>query len=105
MPSKEIKSGYVCITGKPNVGKSSLINTITSNKTAIVSYKSQTTRNQIKAIYQDQFSKIIFIDTPGLHFAKNKLDLFLNSQVKQAYKQSDLVLLLVDLTKSLDDED
>jgi GTP-binding protein Era len=102
---KLIKSGYVCITGKPNVGKSTLINTILKRKIAITSYKPQTTRNQIKALYNDNNSSMMFIDTPGYHKSRNKLDDKLNSEIKSGYKLANVVLVLVDPTRELDDED
>jgi GTP-binding protein Era len=101
----KLHSGYVTITGKPNVGKSTLVNTIFKHKVAIVSYKPQTTRNQIKALYSDNDSSIMFIDTPGYHETRNKLDLFLNSEIKTSYKSADLAILLIDLTREIDAED
>lgn len=100
-----MKSGYVVITGKPNVGKSTFLNTIAKNKIAIVSNKPQTTRNQIKYVYKEHDVNICFIDTPGYHKEKNKLDLFLNSQIKNSYKNIDCALLLIDLTRNIDEED
>ena len=94
-----MKQCTVSIVGLPNVGKSTFLNKVIGKKVAIVSYKPQTTRNQIKSVYQDKRIKIMFCDTPGFHEPKNKLDSFLNSQVKQTFKQSDLVLLLIDVTK------
>lgn len=97
--------GYVAIVGKPNVGKSTLINSILNQKLAISSFKPQTTRNQIMGVYKDHNSHIIFIDTPGFHNPKNKLDLFLNSEVKKSLKVSDLCLFLLDPTREIDNED
>lgn len=94
-----MKQCTVSIVGLPNAGKSTFLNKVIGKKVAIVSYKPQTTRNQIKSVYQDKRIKIMFCDTPGFHEPKNKLDSFLNSQVKQTFKQSDLVLLLIDVTK------
>jgi GTP-binding protein Era len=102
---KQYKTGYVAITGKPNVGKSTLINTIVKRKVAITSYKPQTTRNKIKALYNDSDSSIMFIDTPGYHKSMNKLDDHLNSEIKSTYKVVDCVLLLIDPTRDLDEED
>lgn len=93
------KQCTVCIVGLPNAGKSTFLNNVLNKKVAITSYKPQTTRNQIKAVYQDKRIKILFCDTPGFHKPKNKLDSFLNSQVKQTFKQSDIVLLLIDACK------
>jgi GTP-binding protein Era len=102
---KELKTGYVAIVGKPNVGKSTLINTIMKRKVSIISYKPQTTRNQIKALYNDDSSSIMFIDTPGYHPSRNKLDERMNNEIKGSYKLADCTLLLIDLTRQIDDED
>ncbi|MDE7433777.1 MAG: GTPase Era [Mycoplasmoidaceae bacterium] len=99
------KTGSIAIVGKPNVGKSTLLNTIANKKVAIVSYKPQTTRNQIKHYFEDEKLNIVFIDTPGFHFARNKLDLFLNSEIKKTFKVVDLVLFLIDPTRPIDEED
>lgn len=97
------KQCTVAIVGLPNAGKSTFLNKVMKQKVAIVSYKPQTTRNQIKSIYEDDRIRICFTDTPGFHEPKNKLDSFLNSQVKQTFKQSDLVLLLIDASKDNED--
>jgi len=93
------KQCTVTIVGLPNAGKSTFLNKVMGSKVAIVSYKPQTTRNQIKSVYEDKRIRICFTDTPGFHEPKNKLDSFLNSQVKQTFKKSDLVLLLIDPTR------
>ncbi len=93
------KQCTVAIVGLPNAGKSTFLNKVMKQKVAIVSYKPQTTRNQIKSVYEDDRIRICFTDTPGFHEPKNKLDSFLNSQVKQTFKQSDLVLLLIDASR------
>lgn len=100
-----MKSGYVVITGKPNVGKSTFLNHLAKKKIAIVTNKPQTTRNQIKYLYKADDINICFIDTPGYHKEKNKLDTFLNSQIKSSYKNVDCALLLIDLSRSVDEED
>jgi GTP-binding protein Era len=100
-----MKTGYVAITGKPNVGKSTFLNKLLNQKISITSPKPQTTRNQIKAIFSDGEYRLSFIDTPGYHDARNKLDLFLNSEIKSSYKIADVVLLFVDITRPIDDED
>ena len=101
----KIKTGTVVITGKPNVGKSTLINTIANKLIAITSPKPQTTRNKIKFTYNDDKNKIAFIDTPVYHIPNNKLDMFLNSEIKNAYKLADIALLVIDLTREIDQED
>ncbi len=93
------KQCTVAIVGLPNAGKSTFLNKAMKQKVAIVSYKPQTTRNQIKTVYEDDRIRICFTDTPGFHQPKNKLDSFLNSQVKQSFKQADLVLLLIDASR------
>ncbi len=99
------KYGTVVITGKPNVGKSTLINALAKKEVAIISKKPQTTRNQINYIYQDNKNEIAFIDTPGFHFSRNKLDDYLNLQIKNSYKYANIALLIVDLTREINDED
>ena len=94
------KQCTVTIVGLPNAGKSTFLNKAMKQKVSIVSYKPQTTRNQIKTVYEDGRIRICFTDTPGFHEPKNKLDSFLNSQVKQTFKQSDLTLLLIDASKN-----
>ena len=98
------KQCTVAIVGLPNAGKSTFLNNLIKHKVSIVSYKPQTTRNQIQAIYTNKNIDICFIDTPGFHQPKNKLDSFLNSQINQSFKQSDIVLLLIDLTRDSVDE-
>lgn len=106
MENTNFKSGFVSVIGRPNAGKSTLINHIVGEKISIISRKPQTTRNKILAIYQDEESQIILIDTPGVHTPKNKLG---NYMVKAAYSSladSDLILLIVDGNKgeaALDD--
>lgn len=100
-----MKYGVVSIVGKPNVGKSTLINNIFGKVMTISTHKPQTTRNMIELSYKDEDGLINFLDTPGLHNPKNKLDLFLNSEVKKSLKKSDFVLFLFDASRPFDDED
>lgn len=97
--------GTISIIGKPNVGKSSLINTIFDDKISIVNQKPQTTRNQISSEFVSDQYDIQFIDTPGFHNERNKLDAFLNSEVKTSLKSAELIYFLCDPTRLLDDED
>ena len=99
------KSGFVTIIGKPNVGKSTLLNRIINEKVAIVSPKPQTTRNKIIGILNDQDSQIVFIDTPGIHKSKNKLDEFMQDSIDNAMEGVDIILLVLDATKPIRDKD
>ncbi len=103
--NKEFKSGFVAIIGKPNVGKSTLLNQILKQKIVIVSPKAQTTRNKIQGIYTDDGSQIIFIDTPGFHKAKTELGKIMNEYVSSALSGVDAILFLIDATKKMDSED
>ncbi len=93
------KSGFVSIVGRANVGKSTLLNKILGEKVAIVSSKPQTTRTKIMGIHTEKDLQIIFIDTPGIHKAKNKLGEFMNKSAKQAAANVEVVLYMVDITK------
>ena len=91
-----MKVGVVSLVGRPNAGKSTLLNSIIKEKVAITSDKPQTTRNNIQGIYNDQDSQIVFVDTPGIHKPKNKLGKFLNRESYSSLEGVDLVLFLVD---------
>ncbi len=90
------KSGYVGIIGRPNVGKSTLINRIIGEKIAIMSNKPQTTRTKIMGIYNTDNSQVIFIDTPGIHKPKHKLGKIMNEKVNESIGEVDLLLFLVE---------
>ena len=90
------KSGFVSIIGRPNVGKSSLMNNIIGNHLSIISSTSQTTRNSIKGIYNDDECQIVFIDTPGIHKPKNSLGEFMNKQSLNSLNDADCVMWIVD---------
>jgi GTP-binding protein Era len=96
-----MKSGFVSIIGRPNVGKSTLLNSIMGKKIAIVSNKSQTTRNNIQGIYNDKDTQIIFVDTPGIHKPLNKLGRYLNKQAYVSLNDVDVVLFMVDAGERL----
>ena len=92
-----MKSGYVSIVGRPNVGKSTLLNCILETHLAITSNKAGTTRNIIEGIYEDEDSQIIFVDTPGIHKPINKLGNILNKKAYSTSENVDLILFLVDI--------
>lgn len=91
-----MKSGFVSLIGRPNVGKSTLLNSLINKKIAITSDKPQTTRNIIQGIYNDNEAQIVFIDTPGIHKPKYKLGTILNKKAYTMTEEVDIVLLLVD---------
>lgn len=93
-----MKVGVVSIVGRPNAGKSTLLNAIIKEKVSITSDKPQTTRNNIQGIYNDDEAQIIFIDTPGVHKPVNKLGKFLNNETYSAF-DTDIILFLVDSSK------
>lgn len=91
-----MKSGFVSIIGRPNTGKSTLLNSIVNAKLAITSNVAGTTRNTIEGIYNEPDTQIIFIDTPGIHKPKNKLGKILNKETYTATKDIDVILFLID---------
>ncbi|NLZ75826.1 MAG: GTPase Era [Erysipelotrichia bacterium] len=93
------KSGFVALIGKPNVGKSTLLNTILAKKVAIATPKPQTTRDNIRGILTTKDTQIIFIDTPGIHKAKSKLNKMMVQSAYTAAKEADIILFLIDATK------
>jgi len=104
--SKEnLKSGMVSIVGRPNVGKSTLLNKVVGEKVAIVSRVPQTTRNQIRGIYTDDRGQIVFIDTPGLHSGKDKLDKAMNQSSEGTFHDTDCIIYLVDTTRRIGEEE
>ena len=92
----ELKSGFVALIGRPNVGKSTLMNELVGQKIAITSHKPQTTRNRIQTVYTDERGQIIFLDTPGIHKSKNKLGDYMQSVVNKTLKDVDIILWLVE---------
>ena len=92
--NKQKKSGFVTLIGRPNVGKSTLMNHLIGQKIAITSDKPQTTRNRIQTVYTDDRGQIIFLDTPGIHKAKNKLGEYMVNVAEHTLKEVDVVLWL-----------
>lgn len=92
------KSGFVTLIGRPNVGKSTLMNHLIGQKIAITSNKPQTTRNRIQTVYTDERGQIVFLDTPGIHKAKNKLGEYMVNVAERTLKEVDVVLWLVEPT-------
>ena len=96
-----MKSGFVSLVGRPNVGKSTLLNNIIGTKVAITSNKPQTTRNMIQGIYNEDDTQIIFVDTPGIHKPTHKLGKYLNRQAYYSIDDVDVILMLIDASKTL----
>lgn len=99
------KSGFVTIAGKPNVGKSTLLNALVGEKVAIVSWRPQTTRNKINGILNGENYQIVFVDTPGIHEAKNTLSEYMMKSVKSALDGVDAVIYVISAEKRFDDKD
>lgn len=98
--NKEFKSGFVAIIGRPNVGKSTLLNALIGRKIAIMSDKPQTTRNEVMGILTREEFQMVFIDTPGVHKPKNSLGEFMMDAVRKNLKNVDVVLYMVDAGKA-----
>lgn len=96
MMNKNFKSGFVALIGRPNVGKSTLMNRLIGQKIAITSSKPQTTRNRIQTVYTGDMGQIIFLDTPGIHKAKNKLGEYMVNVAENTLKDVDVILWLVE---------
>lgn len=101
--TNKFKSGFAAIIGMPNVGKSTLLNTIAGQKIAIISDKPQTTRNKILAIYTTEDYQIVFTDTPGIHKPHNKLGEYMVKLAGDAMGEMDVILFVVDATKPIAD--
>ena len=98
MENTTFKSGFVTLIGRPNVGKSTLMNHLIGQKIAISSDKPQTTRNRIQTVYTDERGQIIFLDTPGIHKAKNKLGEYMVNVAEHTMSEVDVILWLVEPT-------
>ncbi len=96
-----MRSGFVALVGRPNVGKSTLMNSIIGKKIAITSNKPQTTRNTIQGIYNEPDTQIVFVDTPGIHKPNHKLGSYLNKQAYSSTYDVDIILWLVDISEEL----
>lgn len=96
--NKSFKSGFVSIIGRPNVGKSTLMNCLIGQKIAITSNKPQTTRNRIQTVYTSKEGQIVFLDTPGIHKAKNKLGDYMVNVAQRTLTEVDVILWLVEPT-------
>ena len=95
----ESKFGYVAIVGKPNVGKSTILNALIGQKISIVSSKAQTTRNRIMGILTKDNTQLVFLDTPGIHKARNSLDDYMDKTISQTISGVDVILLVTDASK------
>lgn len=96
MNNNSFKTGFITLIGRPNVGKSTLMNHLIGQKIAITSNKPQTTRNKIMTVYTDEDSQMIFLDTPGIHDTKNKLGEYMTKVAKSTINEVDLVMYLVE---------
>jgi GTP-binding protein Era len=104
-PQAGIKSGFVAVMGKPNVGKSTLMNALIGQKIAAVSPRPQTTRLRQMGILNPEGAQVVFVDTPGVHKPHHKLGESMNKHALEALEECDLILFLVDASQPLDDED
>lgn len=98
MENRQYKSGFVTLVGRPNVGKSTLMNHLIGQKIAITSNKPQTTRNKIQTVYTSEKGQIVFLDTPGIHKAKNKLGNYMVHVAESTLRDVDVILWLVEPT-------
>lgn len=98
---EEYKSGFVAVIGRPNVGKSTLVNSLIGQKVAIMSDKPQTTRNKILCVLSLEDAQILFIDTPGIHKPKHKLGEYMVQTAERTLREVDVVLFVVDATESM----
>ena len=104
-PPPDFKAGFVAVVGRPNVGKSTLINALIGQKITIVSDKPQTTRTRLLGIYHEPKCQIVFVDTPGIHTAENKLGEYMVAAAASALEGADLIAFMVDLSMAPREED
>ncbi|MFA5335018.1 MAG: GTPase Era [Candidatus Omnitrophota bacterium] len=102
---KKFKSGFVAIVGRPNVGKSTVLNRLVGEKVAIVTAKPETTRNKIQGILTNKDAQVAFVDTPGIHKPKNLLGKYITKAAKDSLLEVDLIIFIIDMTKGITDED
>ena len=95
------KSGYVAVVGRPNVGKSTMLNRIIGEKLSAISDKPQTTRNKIQMIYTDEKMQVIFLDTPGIQTPKNKLGNYMLNVSESSLRESDVITYIVDTSEEI----
>lgn len=105
MDNNQKKSGFATIIGRPNVGKSTLMNCLIGQKIAITSNKPQTTRNRIMTVYTGDEGQVVFLDTPGIHKAKNKLGNYMMSAASSSVKDADVLIWMVEAGKELSNAD
>jgi GTP-binding protein Era len=105
METEGYKSGFVAVAGRPNVGKSTLINALLGQKIAAVSFRPQTTRRQQLGILTLDDAQIVFTDTPGIHHPRHTLGRYMNVEAKNALEDSDIILFMVDISEEPHDED
>ncbi len=98
MEDRQMKSGFAALIGRPNVGKSTLMNALIGQKIAITSKKPQTTRNRIRTVYTCEKGQIVFLDTPGIHKAKNRLGNYMVNAAESTFSEVDVILWLVEPT-------
>jgi GTP-binding protein Era len=99
--TKNFKSGFVSIIGRPNVGKSTLLNQVVGQKVAIMSDKPQTTRNKIHGVYTTENAQIVFLDTPGIHKPQSKLGDYMMKVAESTFREVDAILFLVDVVDGI----
>lgn len=103
--AENFKSGFISLTGRPNVGKSTLLNRLVAQKVAIISEKPQTTRHKITGVKTTEAAQMVFIDTPGIHEPKSKLGTYMVKVAREAYRDADLVVFITDESEDMPAED